>query len=57
MEVFLTRKFAKDPVRRTLDDSVLEAVPGLSNTDVTQWRNSVPLEPSVNNKKEIFQLS
>ena len=47
----------EDPVRRALDDAVLEAVPGLSNTEVAQWRNSIPLEPSVNNKKMPFQLS
>ena len=47
----------EDPVRRALDDAVLEAVPGLSNTAVAQWRNSIPLEPSVNNKKMPFQLS
>ena len=47
----------EDPVRRALDDAVLEAVPGLSNTAVAQWRNSIPLEPSVNNKKEPLQLS
>ena len=47
----------EDPVRRALDDAVLEAVPGLSNTGVAQWRNSIPLEPSVNNKKMPLQLS
>ena len=47
----------EDPVRSALDDAVLEAVPGLSNMDVVQWRNSIPLEPSVNNKKMPFQLS
>ena len=47
----------EDPVRRALDDAVLEAVPGLSNTEVAQWRNSIPLEPSVNNKKMPFHLS
>ena len=47
----------EDPVRRALDDAVLEAVPGLSDTGVAQWRNSIPFEPSVNNKKMPFQLS
>ena len=47
----------EDPVRRALDDAVLEAVPGFSNSDVDQWRNTIPLEPSVNNKKKPFQLS
>ena len=47
----------EDLVRIALDDAVLEAVPGLSNTDIAQWRNSIPLEPSVNNKKKPFELS
>ena len=47
----------EDPIRRALDDAVLQAVPGLSNTDFAQWRSSIPLEPSVNNRIEPFQLS
>ena len=32
----------EDPVRRALDDAVLEAVPGLSNTAVAQWQGFNP---------------
>ena len=46
-----------DPVRQALDDAVLMAVPGLSGSDVARWRQSISLEPSVNNEKEPFGLS
>ena len=46
-----------DPVRHALDDAVLTAVPGLSGSDVARWRQSISLEPSVNNEKEPFRLS
>ena len=47
----------EDSVRFAIDNAVLDAVPNLSNSDVIQWKNSIQLEPSVNNKKEPFQLS
>ena len=46
-----------DPVRHALDDAVLMAVPGLPFNDVARWRQSISLEPSVNNEKEPFGLS
>ncbi len=47
----------EDSVRRAIDEAVLEAVPGLSSSEVINWNDSIPLEPSVNNKNEPFQLS
>ena len=46
-----------DPVRRALDDAVSEAVPGISGNNLAGWRRSISLEPSVNNKKDPFQLN
>ena len=46
-----------DPVRHLLDVAAAKAVPGLSGHDVTRWRRSISLEPSVNNRKDPFQLS
>ena len=50
-------KIHVDPVRRALDDAVLKAVPGLLDSDVVRWRQSISLEPSVNNEKDHFRLS
>ena len=46
-----------DPVRHVLDKAVLKAVPGLPGSDLSRWRQSVSLEPSVNNEKDPFRLS
>lgn len=46
-----------DPIRQALDKAVLLAVPGLSNCDVARWRQSIALEPSVNNEKDPFRLT
>ena len=46
-----------DPVRRALDDAVSEAVPGISSNNLADWRRSISLEPSVNNKKDPFRLN
>ncbi|MCY4612492.1 MAG: N-6 DNA methylase [Nitrospira sp.] len=46
-----------DPVRHILDEAVLKAVPGLPGNDVARWRQSIALEPSVNNEKDPFRLS
>ena len=45
-----------DPVRRGLDEAVVRAVPGLPSGDLARWRQSISLEPSVNNEKEPFRL-
>ncbi|MCY3879120.1 MAG: hypothetical protein OXF74_08070 [Rhodobacteraceae bacterium] len=45
-----------DPVRHALDEAVIKAVPGLPNGDLDGWRRAISLEPSVNNKKDPFQL-
>ena len=45
-----------DPVRHTLDGAVLSAVPGLTGSEVAHWRQSISLEPSVNNEKNPFRL-
>ena len=47
----------EDPVRRTLDEAVLTAVPGLPSGDLADWRRAIALEPSVNNEKDPFRLS
>jgi len=44
------------PVRRALDEAVLEAVPGLRGDDVDGLRRAIPLEPSVNNRREPLDL-
>ena len=46
-----------DPVRDALDNAVLAAVPGLPAGDLPRWRQSIALEPSVNNEKDPFRLS
>ena len=46
----------EDPVRRTFDDAVIHAVQGISTENVKEWREAIPLEPSVNNKKEPLRL-
>ena len=46
-----------DVVRHSLDDAVLMAVPGLDGIDVARWRQSIALEPTVNNEKEPFRLN
>ena len=46
-----------DPVRHILDEGVLKAVPGLPSNDVARWRQSISLEPSVNNDKDPFRLT
>ena len=46
-----------DRVRHALDDAVIKAVPGLSGSEVARWRQSISLEPSVNNEKDPFHLS
>ena len=46
-----------DPVRHALDGAVLKAVPGLAGSNVARWRQSISLEPSVNNEKDPFRLS
>ena len=45
-----------DPVRHTLDGAVLSAVPGLTGSEVAHWRQSISLEPSVNNEMAPFRL-
>ena len=45
-----------DPVRHALDDAVLMAVPGLPDRDMDRLRQSITLEPSVNNEKDPFRL-
>ena len=45
-----------DPVRRALDEAVLKAVPGLPRREVARWRQSISLEPSVNNETDPFRL-
>ena len=47
----------EDPVRCALDDAVIEAVPGLPAGEIAAWRQSIALEPSVNNEKDPFRLS
>ena len=46
-----------DPVRQGLDEAVLKAVPGLPGSDLSRWRQSISLEPGVNNEKDPFRLS
>lgn len=46
-----------DPVRDALDNAVLAAVPGLPTGDLPRWRQSIALEPSINNEKDPFRLS
>ena len=46
-----------DPTRHAIDDAVIEAVPSLPTKDVNLLRQSIALEPSVHNKKEIFSLN
>ena len=46
-----------DLARHTLDEAVLNAVPGLSGSYVARWRQAISLEPSVNNEKDPFRLS
>lgn len=46
----------KDPVRRALDDAVSHAVQGIKIKDVEEWREAIPLEPSVNGKREPLRL-
>ncbi len=46
-----------DPVRHILDEAAIRAIPGLSESDVAGWRQSISLEPSVNNEKEPFRLT
>ena len=46
-----------DPVRQALDEAVLISVPGLPSRDLSRWRQSISLEPSVNNEKDPFRLS
>ena len=45
-----------DPIRHALDNAVLETIPSLSDSDVASWRQSIALEPSVNNEKYPFYL-
>ena len=45
-------KMHSDPVRRALDEAVLQAVPGLSPEDIARWREAVCLEPTVTNERE-----
>lgn len=45
-----------DPLRDAIDKIVSTAVPGLEYESCDQWRNSIALEPSVNNEKEPFRL-
>ena len=46
-----------DPVRHALDNAVLAAVTGLPGSDVARWRESIALEPSVNNERYPFRLN
>ena len=50
-------KMLNDPIRQAINDAVLAAVPGLSHDHIATWRQSIALEPSVNNEKEPFHLS
>ena len=45
-----------DRVRHALDNAVMKAVPELYGSDVVRWRQSISLEPSVNNEKDPFRL-
>lgn len=45
----------EDPVRLALDEAVIHAVQDVPPKKVEEWRKAIPLEPSVNNKKEPFQ--
>ncbi|MCY3803467.1 MAG: N-6 DNA methylase [Gammaproteobacteria bacterium] len=45
-----------DPIRDAIDKIVSTAVPGLEYKNCDQWRNSIALEPSVNNEKEPLRL-
>ena len=47
---------ATDSVRERLDQAVSEAVPGLDPATLAEWRQRIPLEPSVNNQREPLQL-
>lgn len=49
-------KMNKDPARCALDDAVIHAVHGVESESVKEWREAIPLEPSVNNEKEPFRL-
>lgn len=49
-------KIRSDPVRHVLDEAILKAVPGLPGGDLSRWRLSISLEPSVNNEKDPFRL-
>ena len=46
-----------DPVRESLDEAVIKAVPGLLEGAAPQLRHSISLEPSVTNEKEPFRLT
>lgn len=47
----------EDPIRLALDEAVIHAVQDVPPKKVEEWRKAIPLEPSVNNKKEPFQLN
>lgn len=47
----------EDPIRLALDEAVIHAVQTIPAKKVAEWRKSIPLEPSVNNKKEPLQLN
>ena len=46
----------EDPIRLALDEAVIHAVQDTPVKQVAEWRKTIPREPSVNNKKEPFQL-
>ena len=46
-----------DPMRKSLDEAVIKAVPGLLEGTAPQLRHSISLEPSVTNEKEPFRLT
>lgn len=47
----------RDDVRHELDTAVADAIPGLDAAQLESWRQTIPLEPTVNNRKDTFQLS
>ena len=46
-----------DPVRKSLDDAVIKAVPGLLEGAAPRLRRAISLEPSVTNEKEPLRLT
>ena len=47
----------RDDTRRALDEAVAEAVPGVDAARLADLRRRIPLEPTVNNRKDTFRLT